>query len=293
MGTFRRSRLRCSVALEDLTVPRREQPAMPRLEQRLPVLEALRRHFLIALLPVILLVAAAIAYGLEREPEYESEARLNVGGLNLTSQSIEGYTAAVTQLAVAYSRSIHATRVVEDASRATGIAPGEIVSRTDATPIQGSSVIRILVTGGEAGQTRALADAMADSLVDYAIELNRGRSASQRLLDRYERASRQFIAERQRLDRARRPRARRQIEQRLSVAKLERDTAGFLYGQSKAGEAVTELVQKLAPASPPTSDRDEKTRDYAAGAAIAGVLIGIGLAVARANALARRRLGAY
>lgn len=292
MATFGRSRLRGSVALEDLTVPRREQPAMPRVEQRLPVLEALRRHFLLALLPVILLVGAAIAYGLQREPEYESEARLNVGGLSLTQQSLEGYTVAVQQLAVAYSRSIHATRVVDNAAREVGLEPGEVIERTEATPIQGSSVIRVIATGPDSARTRALADAMADSLMDYATDLNSGRGASTRLLERFEDSSRDYITERQRLNRARQPRARREIEHRLSIAKLERDTAGFLYGQAQAGQTVTGLVQKLAPASIPASDRDERTRDYAAGAAIAGILIGIGLAVARANALARRRLGA-
>jgi hypothetical protein len=280
------------VALEDLTVSRREPAPAPQSQHRLPVLDALRRHWIIALLPVVVLVGAAIAYGLEREPEYESEARLNVGGLNLTQQSVEGYTVAVQQLAVAYSRAIHATGVVAATSRATGLPPTEVVDRVDATPIPGSSVIRVITTGGSAGQTRQLADASSAALVDYAIKLNSGRVASRRILDRFRRASLKLSEEQAKLRRTRRERARREQRTRVDIARLNRDTAAFLYGQSQNGQAFTELVQQLAPAEPSKSDRDDVTKEFAAGAAIAGLLIGIGLALMRANALARRRLGA-
>jgi hypothetical protein len=280
------------VALEDLTVSRREPAPPPAAQHRLPVLDALRRHFLLVLLPIVLLVGAAVAYGLQREPEYTSEARLNVGGLNLTQQSVEGYTVAVQQLAVAYSRAIHATSVVEAASQATGVPPAQVIERVGASPIPGSSVIRIFATGSDAGQTRRLADAASAALVDYAITLNSGRIASRRILDRFREASTRLAVERAKLRRARRERTRRTQQTRVDVARLNRDTAAFLYGQSQNGQAFTELVQQLAPAEPAKSDRDDVTKEYAAGAAIAGLLIGIGLAVMRANAVARRRLGA-
>jgi uncharacterized protein involved in exopolysaccharide biosynthesis len=69
-------------------------------------------------------------------------------------------------------------------------------------------------------------------------------------------------------------------------------TAGFLYQQSQAGQATTNIVQKLTPGGRATSDRDAMLKDLIAGALIAGLLIGVGLAVARENALARRRTAA-
>jgi uncharacterized protein involved in exopolysaccharide biosynthesis len=259
---------------------------------RLGVLESLRRQWYFALLPVLLFVGAAVAIGMTREPEYESEARLNVGGLNLTRQSIEGYTAAVTQLAVAYARSVDAERIVKRVGRETGLRPPDVSERVSATPIQGSSVIRVFATGPSADEAQRVADATADELVDYAIDLNSGRSTSERLLERFTAASRKLRRARAAQANAR-PRDRQRFETRVDIAKLQKDTAGFLYSQSQAGQATTELVQKLAPAAPATSDRADVLKDLVAGGLIAGLLVGVGLAVARANAIARRRLGRF
>lgn len=272
----------------DTLYPPRERPPAPRFT----VLDALRRQIGIALLPVIVLIGIAVAIGMLRTPVYISEARLNVGGLNLTQQSIEGYTAAVQQLAVAYARSIDATGVATPVGRRLDLAPQTVVDRVSAEPIQNTPVVRVLATGSDARQTEALADLSADSLVNYAIRLNSGRSASGRLLDRYRSASRDFQRANSQLGRVSKGSPRRgAVETRVDLARLERQTVGFLYQQSQAGQAATQLVQKLAPADKATSDRGKILRDYVAGGAIAGVLIGIGLAVARANALARRRLG--
>jgi hypothetical protein len=279
------------LAVEDITAPdyppREQQPFGP-----VPVLQSLRRHWILVLLPVVLLVAAGIAVGLERTPEYESEARLNVGGLTLTQQSIEGYTSAVQQLAVAYSRAIHARDVMEPTARETGIPPDDVIDRVSATPIQGSPVIRVIATGNDRAETVRLADAAGDALVDYALELNSGSTQSDRIFRRFRAASRDFRRASERLDRARRRnRDTRSLETQVDLARLEMQVSSFLYQNSQAGQATTGLVQKLAPASRASSDRDEMLRTLVAAGAVAGLLIGIGLAVWRGNAVARRRLG--
>jgi hypothetical protein len=83
------------------------------------------------------------------------------------------------------------------------------------------------------------------------------------------------------------------IQTQVDAAELRMRSAGLLYQESQAGQATTELVQKLAPAARPTNDQKSVIQEYAAGAALAGLLIGVGLAVARANAVARRRLGEH
>lgn len=257
------------------------------------MLESLRRHWVIALVPIVLLVGGAAALGLTRDAEYESEARLNVGGLNLTQQAIEGYTHAVQQLAVAYARAIHATGVVDPAAREARVPPAEIVDSVSATPIQGSPIISIRATDETPEQAVRKADAAAEALTGYAVELNSGRDVGDGLLRRYRSAAAEYRSARLALDRApRRGRRRETLETRVDTAKLKRDTLGFLYGQSQAGQATVHLVQKLAPAGAATSDRDEVLQNYLAAGAIAGLLIGVGLAMARANAVVRRRLGA-
>ena len=286
-----RSKLARAVAVEPMTRGRDGAPDPPRLG-RLTLLEALRRQLPIALIPIVILVAIAVALAYAREPEYESEARINVGGLNLTAQTIESYTAAVTQLANAYARSIHATDVVNPVAEELRVPPGEVIDNVDATPIQGSSVVRIVATWDSADGARRLADASTDSLVDYATKLNAGQETASRLLVRFQRASRRLERARNALARAgANGSARNALETRVATAQLEKETAGFLYQQSQVGQAATRLVQKLAPASEATSDRRDRLEEYVAAALIAGTLIGLGLAVARANAIARRRLG--
>lgn len=267
---------------------RRELPQAPQMG----VLDSLRRHLPIALLPVVVLACLAVALAFVRTPVYTSEARLNVGGLNLTQQSIEGYTAAVQQLAVAYSRSVDASGVIEPVAREVGLSPTEVVDQVSATPIPGSSVVSVEATGSDAKEAEAVADATADSLVDYAIELNSGRSTSERLLERYRGASKELQEAQGKLQSTPGSGTGRQaLETRVAVARLQRDTTGFLFTQSQAGQAATELIQKLAPAREAASDRRKVLQNYLAAAVIAGLLIGVGLAVGRANALARRRLG--
>lgn len=267
-----------------------ESPARTPRPQ-LTVLQATLRNLPIVLLPVILLVGAAVAIGLIRSPEYTSEARLSVGGLNLTRQSIPGYTTAVQQLAVAYSRAIAATGVVGPVAKHLRLSPADVVDQVSATPIQGSPVVRVIAHSDSPREAVRLADASADSVVRYADQLNSGTSQSQPLLRRYIAASRAMRKAQSTSARLKPGSKRWRVAQtRQDIARLRLQTSGALYGQSQVGQATTNLVQKLAPASAATSDRSSVLERLAAGGLIAGLLIGVGLAVLRANRLSTRRL---
>ena len=278
--------------VDDLPPTRYTIPDYPPAAPRLGLLESIRRSLLLAILPVILLVGGAVAYGLLRAPTYTSEARLNVGGLNLTLQSIDNYTAAVSQLAVAYSRAIDATDVVRPVAEQSGLSEVEVARRLSATPVQGSPVIRVRAESGDAEEARALADAGAGALTDYAVELNSGTDQSRPLLRRYRAASRDY--RRARISAAQLKVTdpdRRDAEVREDMARLKQQVAGVLYQQSLAGQATTGLVQRLAPAAPATNDRWPVMQRLVAAALIAGLLIGVGLAVWRSNRITLRRLG--
>jgi len=260
---------------------------------RLGVLEAIRRSIPLVILPVLLLVGAAVAYGLYREPTYTSEARLNVGGLNLTTQTLAGYTTAVQQLAVAYSRAIDATPVITPAARKVGLTPQQVAKQVSATPIQGSPVIRVLATSKDGAEARRLANAVAGSLVKYAVDLNTGSDQSARLLRNFKAATKRMQAAGAKAQRLgfKNPRYKA-AKTREDIARLKAQTAGALYQRSVAGRAMTNLVQKLAPAAPATSDRNSVLQQFIAGALAGGLLIGVGLALLRANRLTLRRAGA-
>jgi capsular polysaccharide biosynthesis protein len=257
------------------------------------VFQAILRSLPLVILPVILLVGGAVAYGLYRSPTYTSEARLNVGGLNLTTQTIPGYTAAVQQLAVAYSRAIDASAVVRPVARKLDLSPEEVADRVSATPIQESPVIRVRATGKDARETRRLADAAAGSLVNYAVALNTSSGQTEKFLREYKAASKQVQDAGARAARLKPGSAgHKAAKAREDLARLRAQVAGALYQQSVAGQATKNLVQKLAPAAPATSDRNEVLQQFVAGGLIAGLLIGVGLATLRANRLTARRLGA-
>jgi uncharacterized protein involved in exopolysaccharide biosynthesis len=280
------------MAVEDLPPTSYAVPDYPPAPPQLGLVQAVRRSLPLVILPVLLLVAGAVAYGLLRDPTYTSEARLNVGGLTLTQQSIDGYTGAVAQLAVSYSRAIDATDVVDPVARDARLDPIDVARRVSATPIQGSPVIRVRATGKNADETRQLSDAAADSLVDYAFTLNSGVKQSDRLLKRYIAASKAYRTASLEAARLKLTSPRRRGPQvRADIARLKQTVAGVLYQQSLSGQANINLVQKLAPAAPPTNDRKAVLQQFLAGALIAGLLIGIGLAVWRTNRVTVRRLG--
>jgi capsular polysaccharide biosynthesis protein len=260
---------------------------------RVGVLEAILRSLPLVILPVLLFVGGAVAYGLKRDPVYTSEARLNVGGLALTTQTIPGYTTAVQQLAVSYSRAIDATQVVRPVARKSGLTPQEVAKRVSATPIQGSPVIRVRATSKDPGQARRIADATATSLINYAVNLNSDTADSRRFYNDFKTATRQMEAAGAKTQGLKPGSAKfKAAKTREDIARLNAQTAGALYQRSIAGESTLNLVQRLAPAAPATSDRNSVLQQFIAGGLIAGLLIGIGIALLRANRLTTRRFGA-
>jgi hypothetical protein len=264
--------------------------ATPRAAPRLTILQAVQRNPPLVALPVLALVVIALVVGLLRPANYDSDTQLNVGGVNLTVQSIPGYSVAVAQLAVAYSRAIDATSVVDQVSHATGLPTDVAIDRISATPVEGSPVIRIDAKGSSPQAAEQLANAAANALVKYAGHLNRSNPDTPRLLHQYEADSNRLRAATSALDQARDPSARKSAQTRVDLARLQQGTDAILYQQSQLGGATTSFVQQLAPAMPATSDRSSVLQRLVAAAIVAGLLIGVGLAVARANRLARRRI---
>jgi capsular polysaccharide biosynthesis protein len=257
---------------------------------RLTVVQAVQRHLLLFLAPIVILSGAAFAYAKVRDPVYSSDAQINVGGVNLTTQSIPGYTVAVAQLAVAYARSVDATPVLNSVSRRAGITPLEAAQQMSATPVEQTPVVRIHATGSTPQQAQIVANATADALVRYAVQLNRANPDTPRLLNRFVADSRRLRAATAAVNKGKTAAARDRAQTAADLALLQQRTDAALYGQSVAGDAATSLVQKLAPASLAKSDRTSVFQRLFLGAILAGALIGVGLALARAHADSRRRL---
>jgi hypothetical protein len=246
---------------------------------------------LIAVIPVILFVGGAAAIGLARHPVYTSEARLNVGGLNLTQQSTEGYVTAVQALAQAYARVVDAEGVVKPVAKKFHVSQLYVLRHVGAIPIQGSPVVRVLATGDSAQKAQLLANATADQIVKYALKLNAGKAASETMRKRYLAASKDLQDAAAKLNNLKQTDpGRKSIQTRIDGDRLEMQATSYLYQQSQLGQSFTSLVQKLAPAGLAKSDRQSVLQDYLVGGLVAGLLVGVGLAVWRTNRMLRRRL---
>ena len=81
----------------------------------------MRRHWLVAALPVILFVAVAIVLGLKRPVTLHPTANLSVGHVYVSNPAgIPTIIDATKSLAAVYSRAIHSSAVVQDTRRRCG-----------------------------------------------------------------------------------------------------------------------------------------------------------------------------
>src|SRR3954470_20607781 len=130
---------------------------------RVGALESVRRHKLLAALPLIFLAVFAVAYGMRRDPTYTAEARVGVGGLDLAQPgALNGFSDATETLAATYSRVITADDVIEPLAKDLHITPSAARGRISASPVPGSSIIRVSATGLSAGAAVTTANAASE-----------------------------------------------------------------------------------------------------------------------------------
>ena len=106
---------------------------------------ALRRYWLTALLPLIVLVSAAVAVGLTRDPNYTAETKLTAGRVDsgTPSSALAGFTAASQSLAETYSRSVHSDQILRQVAEDTDTSPSVVSSKVTAAPIPNTPVFRV------------------------------------------------------------------------------------------------------------------------------------------------------
>jgi capsular polysaccharide biosynthesis protein len=267
---------------------------------RVGIAEAARRHWIIVLLAVILGLAAAAAIGLARKPTYTADARVSVQRNDVgVPGNVTGYVAATQELASAYGRAATSTQVTEPVAKRVGISGEEVRSRVSAAPIAESPVLTISADGSSSADAVELANAMSDSLSRYVVRINRPRPSPDRLLAEYRaaavevneaekrlaRVSDRFTqggltADRSLLDAA---------EADQQAAQTRRDALGERYRLAVQTQADVQL-QVLNPASSADSDRFQILQILLFAGLIAGLAVGLALAVLQSNRALRRSL---
>jgi hypothetical protein len=264
-----------------------EYPERPSLAAR--ALDAVRRYPWHAAIPLVACLLVAVVLATVREPVYTARAQLGIGRIDVATYSIPGFVTASHDLAAAYSRALETTAVTRPLARQLGISPAEVDSQLSASPVPESPVIVITANGSSEREAVELANAAKTALTDYVTRLNRSNPDSARLLRAFERASLRLESARQARDAARSsmPSAGSEtldeLNARVAKAELEVKTLNGLYQASQEGQAATDVIQVLSPASSAYSDSRAYLQRLLFVGLVGGLIAGIGVALLRAR----------
>jgi capsular polysaccharide biosynthesis protein len=263
---------------------------------RIGVAAALRRYWMLALLPVLVLVPVVGVVAAKRQPKYSAEARLIVGRLNLsTPGAVSGFAQAAQDLASTYPLVIYADGVIGPITRELHMRKGAVRSELTATSVPGTSIVRVDATGTSARQAIDLANAASSALVSYLASFTKSDPDAARLRRRLQAANLAYERATVLVPSASGKSLDATGQQLKANADTARDSVAALnsaFQQAVLNESVSSLLQPVTSASSATSDRSSKLQIALLAALLAGAIIGVALATLRANMVARRALAA-
>jgi capsular polysaccharide biosynthesis protein len=249
---------------------------------------AVRDHWVLALLPVVLLAAAAGVFAMKRTPTYTAEAKLTLGQLDVAAQA-PSYVTAAQGLAATYSQAIHAGAVTKPAGKALGIPALEASKRLVASPIGQTPLFLVDAKGPSAHDAIKLANSASRALKRYVDGLNASAAGVNSSLRAYKRASEQqhraaIAVQEAQVAYGRHPsiksrHAVSRAQQRYDSAKLRANVLAGVYGNAKRVGSTSNVLQILATATAATNDRNSVAQKVLFIAAVAGLAIGVALAV--------------
>lgn len=249
-------------------------------------LESVLRNPILALVPVVALTLVGLAVGLLRSPVYEAEARINVGRIDVPAYTLQGVTIGNATLAASYSRALGAPEVINQAAKSAGISASTARENLSASQVPRSTLISIEAEGESSGEAQQLANGAAIALIRYVTELN-VRQQQSRSLGRFRRAQAAAERARTRLLRISRNRPGSLAAQRarveLRTAELNARSIGARVVGATVGPSVENLLQLVVPAATADSDRSSVLQRSLLIGLVAGLVLGIALALLRSN----------
>ncbi len=155
------------------TPPRRppahtEPQAEP--EQKFTLAEAVRRHWLLSLAPVVILLAIGLVVGASKAPTYTASSTVNVGKSDINTQATPGYLVAAEALASSYSRLVNSSHISVPTAAKVGETPAEVATQLTAAPIPQEPTFTISATGSSPAAATRLANATVTALQAYVVQ---------------------------------------------------------------------------------------------------------------------------
>jgi len=275
--------------------------AAPRVLPRIGVLESVRRHKLLAVTPLLVLVAAALIYALVTTPTYTAVSYQSIGRLDVNEPgTLSGFQDATETLAVTYARGIYASSVVADVSKHSGLTPDEVRSHITAYTVPESAVFVVAAEGSSEDDAIKLSRQGSAALEKYIRTLNAENPNSVRLFREFRKKTAEIAQKREayvqlanQFGDDRNASERKQLsdlETQIGAAQLQRQVAQENYQDSQASQSAINVVQTLALPDTADNDRLERLQIALFIAVAAGILLGLALATYRANRDIRRVL---
>ena len=265
---------------------------------RIDVLHAVRRHWFVALFPVVLLVAGGAALAIKRPPRYTATANLAVGHVYVGNASgIPTIIDATQSLAAVYSRAIYSSAVLQDTRRRLGKA-ASVAGELSATPLPDSPLIKVSAKSSSQREAVVLANTGAAALATYVNRQVRDNSASATLSDRYRAASLSYRRRKELSDRLERryrehrnranKAARDHAAAATDTALLRREALRASYEQAVQGGTSSVGVELFSRAGGAKSDRRSMMQILVFIGLMGGLAAGAALALLRAARDVRR-----
>jgi Mrp family chromosome partitioning ATPase len=252
------------------------------------VWDAVRRHPFLAVLPLVVLTALGILYGLSRKPVYTAETRMYVQVPSGEPSTLFAVTDAASGLASAYSRAVQATTVGNAVARDLRNDPTAAAGSTSATPVPDSPIVKVTANASTARSAVRLANVTADELAKYINDLNTSNTASHYALAAFSAATHRVARARATLVDAQKAvaalpttDAKAQLESAraaFEVAELRQSAARARFTSLQSGQQPS--LEPLRRATGATDDRKSKLQLYGFAGFLAGVLAGLALALA-------------
>ena len=266
------------------------------------LVDAVRGNWRIVALAVAILMLAALAYGLLRNPVYTATADINIGRADVKTTSISGFVEGATVLAATYSEALEGQELRQQIAGVSNIPAPEVAERVEATAIPDRPTFTVRASGDDNASAVALAFIVIDELQKYADETNNSDEQADEVFRRYRSNARQLTSLRSRISRLERQldgassTEQRRLEDEIDQLNVEADvfalqveTLGELYREARGDEQGSVRLSVLNPPTDAQSDRFSVLQQVLFAALVSGLILGAGLAVLVESRTRRRK----
>lgn len=299
-----------------------EQIDMPEtVFERPTTFSAIRRYWYLILICAVLGAACGGVFAFKRAPIYTATARLSAISINASNvASLSGSLQAAEELASTFARVVQSTAVANQVAKALHTTPAWVEAHVSGTPVPSSPFVAISANASTPEVATKGANAALTAVTAYARKLVSASSGGPALLSKVHAESIQVTKAQSALDRLKSqagreeasssssvsavgtstnssfnlsavdPRLARQIEQAsatLAEAQTELNGTQLAYSQQAENQLGSRQTVTASPAVIASNDRKQVAEIAILIGLLAGLLVGLGAALALSSRNAR------